>query len=86
MRGDRPDNPDDKCTTPWNYCCETPETIAKHSAMIQVVDAAGNPLGVGLKGANGLKELSDVVVQGTVKEAKDKILIINATGFYIAKR
>jgi len=79
------DDPEDKCTTPWDYCCDTPEAIAKHSATIQVVDASGAPLRVGLKGANGLKELSEVVVQGTVKEAKDKIMIVNATGFFIAK-
>ena len=77
------DNPEEGCKTPWDYCCETPDTIARHSATILVADAAGNPLRVGLKGANGLKELSEVVVQGTVKEAKDKILIINATGLFV---
>lgn len=77
------DNPEDMCKVPWDYCCETPEAIARHSATVQVVDAAGNPLRTGLKGAHGLKELSEVIVQGTVKEAKDKVLIINAKGLYI---
>ena len=79
------DNPEDKCKTPWDYCCETPEVIVKHLVTIQVVDAAGAPLRAGLKGANGLKELSEVIVQGTVKEARDKIMIINATGLFIAR-
>lgn len=79
------DDPEDKCKSPWDYCCETPEAIAKHSATVQVVDAVGNPLRIGLKGANGLKELSEVIVQGTVKEAKDKVLIINATSLYIIR-
>lgn len=80
------DNAEDKCKTPWDYCCETPESIAKHSAMIQVVDAAGNPLRVDFKGNNGLKELSEVVIEGSVKQATDKILVINATGLFIVQR
>ncbi|GFO83432.1 MAG: hypothetical protein A49_30590 [Methyloceanibacter sp.] len=77
------DDPEDKCKTPWDYCCDTAEAIAKHSATIQVVDAEGAPLRMGLKGTNGLKELSEVVIQGTVKEAKDKVMILNATAMYI---
>lgn len=77
------DDPEDKCKTPWDYCCDTPEAIAKHSATIQVVDAQGAPLRMGLKGTNGLKELSEVVVQGTIKEVNDKIMIVNATALYI---
>lgn len=79
------DKKDKCCETPWDYCCDTADTIAKHSATIQVVDAKGFPLRVGLKGANGLKELSDVIIVGTVKEAKDKILIVNATAMYLVK-
>jgi hypothetical protein len=77
------DDPEDKCKTPWDYCCDTADAIAKHSATIQVVDADGAPLRTGLKGTNGLKELSVVVIQGVVKEAKEKILIINATGIHV---
>ena len=79
------ENPDDHCKTPWDYCCETPEAIAKHSATIQVVDAAGAPLRTGLKSVGGMKELSEIIVQGTVKEAKDKVMIINATGVFVVK-
>lgn len=77
------DNPGDHCKTPWDYCCDTADAIAQHSATVQVVDASGAPLRVELKGVHGLKELSEVVVQGEVKEAKGKILIINATGLFL---
>lgn len=73
------------CNTPWDYCCETAEAIAKHSATIQVVDADGVPLRTGLKGIGGMKELSEVIVQGTVKEAKGKVLIVNSTGIFVVK-
>jgi len=80
------DDPEDKCKTPWDYCCDTPDAIARHSATIQVVDADGAPLRLGLKGANELKELSEVVILGVVKEAKEKVMIVNATGIYVVPR
>jgi hypothetical protein len=79
------DNPEDKCSAPWDYCCETPEAIAKHSATIQVVDSAGNVLRMNLKGEKGLKELSEVIIEGTVKQTTDKLLVINATRLFIVK-
>ena len=80
------DNPDDKCKTPWDYCCETPETIAEHQATIQVVDAGGQPLKLSLKGRNDLRELSDCVVVGTVAQADGPVLVVNATGIYVARK
>src|SRR5205085_1318727 len=44
------DNMGDACKTPWDYCCETAEDIATHAATVQVVDAAGAPLRLDLKG------------------------------------
>ena len=79
------DKKEEGCKTPWDYCCENAETIAKHSALIQVVDSSGAPLRTNMKGANGLKELSDVIVVGTTKEAKGNLLIIYATNIYIVK-
>lgn len=77
------DNPEDKCKTPWDYCCESREDIAKHKATIQVVDASGATLKADLKGQRGLKELSEVTVVGTVAQADGDILVVNATGLYV---
>lgn len=79
------DKPDDHCKQPWDYCCDPPEVIAKHNATIQVVTAAGRPFKAGLKGQNELKELSEVMVQGTVKEIKEKLFIVNAKAIYVVK-
>lgn len=77
-------NPDDKCETPWDFCCEEPKTVAAHSASVQVVGADGRPMHVGLKGTGGLKPLSEVVVKGTVAKAADSgALVINATGLHV---
>lgn len=80
------DNPDDHCKTPWDYCCETAEDIAIHSATIQVVDDKGALLRTQLKGEHGMKELSDLIVVGKVAQADDKVLVVHATGIYIAKQ
>jgi hypothetical protein len=32
-----------------------------------------------------MKELSEVIVQGTVKEAKGKVLIVNSSGIFVVK-
>lgn len=77
--------PGDECTTPWDYCCDTAADIAKHSATVQVVDASGAPFKAGIKGRNGLKELSEVVVVGKVIQLDDKATIIAADGMFISK-
>ncbi len=71
------------CATPWDYCCDPPKDIAAHSATVQVVDAAGAPLKVSLKGQNGVKELSNLVVVGKVSKSDGMLLVINATGAFI---
>ena len=77
------DNPDDKCSEPWDYCCESKADIAAHSATIQVVETDGRPAAVGLKGAHGMKELSSVSVVGTGGTAEGPNLVVNATKIYI---
>jgi len=75
----------DHCRTPWDYCCESKEDIAAHSAVIQVLDAAGAPLRANVKGNAGIKELSEVIVVGKVSQADGKSFIVNATGIHIVK-
>lgn len=68
---------DDKCPAPWDYCCETPSTIASNSATVQV---QGDE--IDLTGA-GLKPLDEVVLIGTVGPRPDEqVLTIMATGIY----
>ncbi len=77
------DNPDDHCTTPWDYCCETKSDIAANAATIQVTGADGLPLKTGLKGAGDLKELDELVVVGKVTQAEaGKLLVVKAEGIY----
>ena len=69
------------CPTPWDYCCETPETITTHAATVQLVGAGGEPLEGDPLGA--LDELDEVIVVGTVAPRPNPdVLTIRATGVY----
>jgi hypothetical protein len=75
--------PDDECKTPWDACCDTPEAKREGTATIQLVDN-GRVLKQGLKGVNGLKELSNVTLTGTVDKASTpEALIINASQLHV---
>jgi hypothetical protein len=76
-------NPDDKCAAPWDYCCETKGDIAANSATIRVADTKGNPLRTDIKGRAGIKELTEVIVLGTVAVAEKNTLIVDANGIHV---
>jgi hypothetical protein len=73
-------NEDDGCSTPWDYCCETPGTIASNSATVQIVgEGSVNPV------AAGLEALDEVILIGTVgPRPTEEVFTIRATGVYLA--
>lgn len=74
--------PGDSCGMPWDYCCETPESIAANAATVRVVAAEGEPITRDAN-AHGLSPLDEVIVVGTVAARPDqKVLTINASGVY----
>lgn len=82
-------NPEDKCKTPWDYCCETRADIAANSATIRVTDDKGGILRTEMKGrmAGGvaIRELSEVIVVGTVAVADKGVLVVDATAIHPVK-
>lgn len=77
--------PGDNCPIPWDYCCSPRKEITQHSATVQVVDAKGMPLRTDIKGRWDIKELSEVVVVGTVAEVRGDAMVVNATGFWVTQ-
>ncbi len=74
----------ENCGTPWDVCCDDPDEIKANIVTVQIADDNGKPVKTGLKGFNGLKELSEVVISGTVAKGSNKDnMIINATGIYV---
>jgi phosphohistidine swiveling domain-containing protein len=78
--------PGDSCKIPWDYCCDDPAAIKASIATIQVRGEKGKVIRATLRGLGELKELSTVVVAGTVDSASNKdVLIINATAIHVEK-
>ena len=79
------ENSMDACPTPWDYCCDTPETLIAHTVTIQVVGSDGKPVKNALKGFGGIEPLKTVILRGNVlqKTPDGKIMVINAAGIYV---
>ena len=79
-------NPADKCSTPWDNCCDSKEDKKRGIASIQVMDADGRVLKESVEGVGGLAKLADVTVSGTVAQGSSAdVLIINALAIRTGK-
>lgn len=68
----------DGCAKPWDYCCETPDTITTNSATVQIVGDGDAAVPVDLAD-HGFAPLDEVVVVGTVApRPTEAVLIIRA--------
>jgi hypothetical protein len=73
------EDPADKCTIPWDACCDSPEDKKRGIATIQILGADGRVLKESIEGVGGLQKLAAVTVTGKVAEGSSAdLLIINA--------
>ena len=73
------EDPADKCKTPWDACCDSPEDKKRGIATIQIVGADGRVLKEPVEGVGGLENLATVTVTGKVADGSSAdALIINA--------
>ncbi len=78
------DSPGDKCETPWDACCDSPEDKKRGIATIQIVDADGRVLKEGIEGVGGLKNLATVTVTGKVADGSSAdLMLVNATAIRV---
>lgn len=66
-----------------DFCHIPREQLLTNMATIQVVDNSGRPLKVPIEGVNGLKPLTEVVVQGTVSKRDNNFLVVNAHNIFV---
>jgi len=71
---------DDHCATPWDYCCETPESIRANAATVQLVDAAGTDV------KQWIKPLDELVLVGKVgPRPTQDVLTLQVSDIYRVK-
>ncbi|MHC4391247.1 MAG: hypothetical protein ACYTFT_02675 [Planctomycetota bacterium] len=73
---------EDGCDTPWDYCCESTETLTTNTATVQVSGTGGRPLPLGLEGHGGLKALDRIVVTGVVTVKDEGAFAVDARGIF----
>lgn len=73
------DVPGDKCETPWDACCDSPEDKKRATATIQILGADGRVLKEAIEGVKGLKKLATVTVTGKVADGSSAdLMLVNA--------
>ncbi len=77
--------PGDGCKTPWDYCCETPESLLANTATVIVPDAAGKAIEAGLRDVHGLEPLREVVVTGKAQVEGGSLTILAESVFVAPK-
>lgn len=73
----------DNCETPWDYCCDSPDELAKGTVLIKLVDAAGKTLSDDAKQLLDVKELQTVVVKGQARRDESNSISVVASGIFI---
>jgi|AntRauTorckE6833_2_1112554.scaffolds.fasta_scaffold06886_4 hypothetical protein len=77
----------DTCTTPWDACCDSRELKRIGVASVQILGEDGRVLSTGIKDVNGMKELVDIVVKGTVAEnSTEENFIVNAEQIFVTDK
>jgi hypothetical protein len=77
--------PEDKCPKPWDYCCETDETLARATILVKFVDDQSNVVAVDARKLLNVAELNTVVVRGKVQRSDDGKLAVLADGLYVRR-
>jgi hypothetical protein len=75
---------DDACPTPWDYCCDTPQDLARATVLVKFVDDQGKTLADDVEKSLGLKPLQTVMVKGKARVGKEGgLTAVVAEGLYV---
>jgi hypothetical protein len=76
-------NPEDKCKTPWDYCCEPPTKLAEHTLLVEA-RSGGKPVATPALPDLRLLDLVKVTGEMTKDEHGNHVLV--ATGVFRQER
>lgn len=77
-------NKEDKCKTPWDWCCDSAATRTANSMVVEARDAAGKPLATPSLG--DLRLLDQVTVTGELVKDEHGNFTLLATGWHRTAR
>lgn len=72
----------DHCPTPWDYCCEPPQSLLDNKLTIEFRDGA-SPHKTSVRGFHGIDYLKKVVVAGEAKRDAQGNVVVVASGVYV---
>lgn len=75
------DNTDDKCPTPWDYCCEA--KLSEAIAFVKIVDDKQSVVPVDARELFQVAELDTIVVQGKAQRDESGNFTVLANGVYV---
>jgi hypothetical protein len=73
-------NKEDKCKTPWDYCCEDQKTRTANSMVVEFHDASGQPIATA--SLPSLQLVDAVKVTGKLTKDADGNFVLAATGVF----
>jgi hypothetical protein len=68
----------DTCPTPWDFCCDSKEDLARATLLVKFVDQQGKTLPQDAQSLLGLQPLQTVVVRGRAKRDDEGNLVVLA--------
>lgn len=79
------DIPGDMCEKPWDYCCESPDTMQTHSVTVKFADEQGTVVPVDARKLFGVEPLQTVVIKGKLRKDKSGKTAVVAEKMYVRK-
>jgi len=77
-------NKEDRCPTPWDYCCVAPDKVSANLIFVEARDEAGKPVKV--EKLPGLRPVDLVAIRGTVERDDQDNVTIVAEGWHRRER
>ncbi|MEX2137668.1 MAG: hypothetical protein WD894_00275 [Pirellulales bacterium] len=79
------DIPGDMCEKPWDYCCESPDTLQTHSVTVKFADEKGTIVPVDARKLFGVEPLQTVVIKGKLRKDKSGKTAVVAEKMYVKR-
>jgi hypothetical protein len=79
------DIPGDNCPEPWDYCCESSDTMKTHTVAVKFTDEKGSVVPADARKLFGVEPLQTVVIHGKLQKDKSGKTAVIAEKMYVRK-